>query len=135
MTQNTPMNPRPLSPHMQVYRWTFTMALSILHRITGFGLALGAPLMVWWLIALLKGDEAFQQFHDFTHSLLGQLMLSCWLFGLIYHSLNGIRHMVWDAGYNITKGGAKASGAIVLVATLLLTAALWCWAGQCWTGQ
>lgn len=130
MTQNTTPQPRPLSPHLQIYRWYFTMFLSILHRVTGVGLAFGAPLMVWWLIALVQGDEAFAEFHDFTHSLIGQLMLAGWLYALVFHSLNGIRHIVWDTGRNISKKGAKASGMAVFFGAILITAALWCCGGR-----
>lgn len=122
-------NNRPLSPHLQVYRWYLTMFLSILHRVTGFGLALGAPLMIWWLVAAVQGEESFAAFHNFTHSVIGMLMLAGWLFAMVFHSLNGVRHLVWDTGRNISKGGAKASGIFVLAASVILTLAIWCYGG------
>ncbi len=123
-------NSRPLSPHLQIYRWQLTMFLSILHRITGFGLAMGAFLAVWWLMAALGGANSFDRFHDFTHSLIGQLMLAGWLFSLSFHFLNGLRHLVWDTGRWLTLKGAYASGYAVLFGAIAMTAALWFYAGH-----
>ncbi|HCS22673.1 MAG TPA: succinate dehydrogenase, cytochrome b556 subunit [Rhodospirillaceae bacterium] len=123
-------NSRPLSPHLQIYRWQLTMFLSILHRVTGFGLAVGALLAVWWLMAALGGAKSFDHFHDFTHSLIGQLMLAGWLFSLVFHFLNGLRHLVWDTGRWLTLKGAYASGYAVLFGAIAITAALWFYAGR-----
>jgi succinate dehydrogenase / fumarate reductase cytochrome b subunit len=57
---------RPLSPHLQVYRFQWTMALSILHRITGVALAVGTLLLVWWLVAAASGPEAFATVQGFA---------------------------------------------------------------------
>lgn len=116
---------RPLSPHIQVYRWQLTMVLSIFHRATGAGLALGAPLMAWWLMAAVKGPEAFDQFHAFTHSIIGQLMLVGWVWAFVFHFLNGIRHLVWDTGRGFTISGARNSGAVVFILSLILAALVW----------
>ena len=83
---------RPLSPHLQVYKPQLTSMLSILHRITGFGLAVGAVMGTWWLVAIMSGTSAYECFHDFAKSFIGQLMLFCWLYAFVYHFLNGIRH-------------------------------------------
>jgi succinate dehydrogenase / fumarate reductase cytochrome b subunit len=120
---------RPLSPHLQVYRWQLTMFLSILHRATGFGLALGALLLCWWLTAAMLGADSFQQFHDFTGSLIGKVMLAGWLYALVFHFMNGIRHLVWDTGRWLTLGGAYASGYFVFFGSILGTAAIWFMAG------
>jgi succinate dehydrogenase / fumarate reductase cytochrome b subunit len=116
---------RPLSPHIQVYRWQFTMVLSILHRATGAGLAFGALLMGWWLMAAVKGPEAFAQFHDFTHSIPGQLMLAGWVWAFVFHFLNGIRHLVWDTGRGFTIKGARHSGQVVFLLSLVGAALVW----------
>ncbi len=76
---------RPLSPHLQVYRWYFTMALSIGHRVTGVGLALGLVLLTWWLLALASGPEAFATVQAVMHSWLGVLVLFGYTFVLFYH--------------------------------------------------
>ena len=52
---------RPLSPHIQIYRWTLTMMLSILHRATGLALYAGTALLAWWLLAAASGPEAYAQ--------------------------------------------------------------------------
>jgi len=118
-------DPRPLSPHLQVYRWQLTMTLSILHRLTGMGLAFGAALLTWWLIAALQGSAAFKTFHDFTSSIIGQLMLLGWVWAFAFHFLNGIRHLVWDTGRWLTLKGAYASGYTVAALSLLATVAIW----------
>jgi succinate dehydrogenase / fumarate reductase cytochrome b subunit len=121
---------RPLSPHLQIYRWQLTMFLSILHRATGVALAFGAVLATWWLLAALHGPKTFDRFHEFAHSLIGQLMLLGWLFSLAFHFLNGIRHLVWDTGRWLSLKGAYASGYAVLFGAFILTAAIWFYAGQ-----
>ena len=90
---------RPLSPHLQIYRWPINMALSIAHRMTGIGLALGLILLTWWLLALASGPEAFATVQAVMRSWLGVLVLFLWTFVLFYHLGNGVRHLVWDAGY------------------------------------
>lgn len=122
-------NQRPLSPHLQVYRPQLTSVLSILHRITGFGLAMGAPLLLWWLVALTQGPESFAAFHAFTGSLAGKAMLFGWLYALVYHFLNGIRHLVWDTGRWLTLKGAYASGYAVVVLSVIVTGIIWFCAG------
>lgn len=99
--------------------------LSILHRITGFGLAVGAPLLVCWLMSAIKSEEAFAQFHDFARTITGKFFLLGWLFAFVYHFLNGIRHLVWDTGYWLTLKSAYASGYAVFFGAIILTAFLW----------
>ena len=94
---------RPLSPHLQIYRWYFTMALSIAHRITGVGLALGLVLFTWWLLALASGPEAFATVHGVMVSWFGRLILFLYTLTLFYHMANGIRHLAWDFGYGYEK--------------------------------
>ena len=73
---------RPLSPHLQVYRWPVSMALSILHRVTGVGLGVGTLLLTWWLIAAASSDEAFDKAQWFMGSAIG-VLLFVWLVGCI----------------------------------------------------
>jgi succinate dehydrogenase / fumarate reductase cytochrome b subunit len=120
---------RPLSPHLQVYRWQLTMFLSILHRATGFGLALGAVLLAAWLLSAVKGPEAFAQFHAFAESPLGKTMLFCWLYALVFHFLNGIRHLVWDTGRWLQLKSAYASGYAVFFGSIIVTVLIWACAG------
>ena len=116
---------RPLSPHLQIYRWYFTMALSIAHRITGVGLALGLVLFTWWLLALASGPEAFATVHGVMVSWFGRLILFLYTLTLFYHMANGIRHLAWDFGYGFDPGVARATGAAVLAIAGGLTVLVW----------
>jgi succinate dehydrogenase / fumarate reductase cytochrome b subunit len=118
-------NNRPLSPHLQIYKPQLTSMLSILHRITGAGLAAGAILVAVWLLAALKGDQAFAMVQSFRESIIGQLMLFGWLFAFVYHFFNGIRHLKWDAGYGFTLKSVYRSGWVVVVGSALLTVLIW----------
>ena len=119
------MPDRPLSPHLQIYRWTLTMAMSILHRATGAALAVGILMVVWMLLAAASGEAAFAQFQAFNGSVLGQLMLFGWTVSLFYHMGNGVRHLVWDMGRGFEIPAAYRSGYAVLVFTAILTGLVW----------
>ncbi|MDP6342272.1 MAG: succinate dehydrogenase, cytochrome b556 subunit [Alphaproteobacteria bacterium] len=114
---------RPLSPHLQVYRWQMTMALSILHRMSGVGLVLGLFLLTWWLIAAAAGPEYFQYVQAIFGSEIGRVLLFGFTLALFYHLCNGIRHLIWDAGYGFELDAMTRSGWLVLVASVMLTLA------------
>lgn len=116
---------RPLSPHLQIYRLPLLARLSITHRITGFGIALAAVLIPVVLAALVAGPEAYECIRAQLSAWYGQLALFLISLSLIYHTLNGVRHLVWDTGRNLALRNAERSGYAVIVLTLLLTAALW----------
>lgn len=116
---------RPLSPHIGIYRWYFTMALSIAHRVTGGALAVGLLLLTWWLLALAGGPESFATVQAVMDNFLGGLVLFGFTIFFYYHTLNGIRHLVWDTGYNLEKFAAYKSGVLVLAGTVVLTLATW----------
>jgi succinate dehydrogenase / fumarate reductase cytochrome b subunit len=120
------MTERPLSPHLQIYRWTLTMAMPIIHRATGMALAVGLLMVVWMLLAAASGEAAFSAFQSFNASLLGQLMLFGWTVSLFYHMGNGIRHLVWDMGKGYELPNAYRSGYAVLLFTAAMTAIVWC---------
>ena len=88
---------RPLSPHLQIYKTTLTMTMSIVHRITGFGLYFGMLLVAWWLNAA-AGPNAYARFQWFAGSWIGRLILFGYTWALIHHMLGGIRHLIWDTG-------------------------------------
>lgn len=90
---------RPLSPHLQVYRWPVSMVLSIGHRVTGIGLSVGTLLMAWWLVAASISESAFTMVQGFLGSSFGAFLLLCWAAALLLHLFLGIRHLVWDAGW------------------------------------
>ncbi len=116
---------RPLSPHLQVYRPQWTSALSIFHRGTGIVLALGTLLLVYWLAAAAAGPEAFAGAQSFVGSPIGVILLFGWSAALFYHLCNGIRHLVWDAGYGFELSVAYRSALAVLIATAVLTVLAW----------
>ena len=112
---------RPLSPHLQIYKWQLTSVLSILHRGTGLALSFGTLFLVWWLVAAATSDAAFAQAQWFFGSWLGLLMLLGWTFCFFFHLCNGIRHLVWDSGHGFELPDAYRSGWIVVGASLVLT--------------
>ena len=116
------MNQRPLSPHLGVYKFMYTMALSILHRITGCAASVGFLLFVWWLMALASGPAAYASAMNALGSPLAKLLLVAFTFSFVFHFCNGIRHLVWDTGHGLERAQARRSGAVVVVAALLLTA-------------
>jgi succinate dehydrogenase / fumarate reductase cytochrome b subunit len=116
---------RPLSPHLQVYRWPVSMALSISHRVTGVGLGVGTLLLTWWLVAAATSDGAFAVVQWFLASWLGVLLLLLWAAALIFHLLSGIRHLVWDAGYGFDDRVYRTTGWGVIVATAVVTLIVW----------
>ena len=116
---------RPLSPHLQIYRWQLTSVMSILHRITGVALAVGTLLLVYWLVATAAGPAAFATAHEFIGSILGRLLLFGWTVALFYHLANGIRHLLWDAGRGFELRTAYASGGTVVIVTAALSLIAW----------
>jgi succinate dehydrogenase / fumarate reductase cytochrome b subunit len=116
---------RPLSPHLQIYRWQLTSVLSILHRATGVVLSAGAILLVWWLVAAASGPEAYEDVEDFLGSWLGLLLLFGWTVALFYHLCNGIRHLVWDTGHALDLKSVYVGGWVVVGATGVLTFVAW----------
>ena len=116
---------RPLSPHLQVYRWQLTSVLSILHRFTGVALSLGAILLVWWLGAAADGPEPYAGIQHFLGSWIGLVLLFGWSLALFYHLCNGIRHLWWDTGRGLELGSVYAGGWVVLAATAVLTVLVW----------
>ncbi len=116
---------RPLSPHLQVYRWPLSMALSILHRVTGVALGVGMLLLTWWLVAAATTDHAFDTVMWFIASPVGLLLLFGWTLALMFHLFAGLRHLVWDAGYGYELTASNASGWAVVIATGVSTVLLW----------
>jgi succinate dehydrogenase / fumarate reductase, cytochrome b subunit len=116
---------RPLSPHLQIYRWQLTSTLSIAHRATGLALVAGTLLLVWWLVAAATGPEAYAYAQGFLSSWLGILMLLGWSFSLFYHLCNGIRHLVWDTGHGLDIKSVYQSGWTVVIGTVGLTLLAW----------
>ncbi|RBP49262.1 succinate dehydrogenase, cytochrome b556 subunit [Arenicella xantha] len=113
---------RPLSPHLQVYKPQLTSMLSILHRGTGVVLTLGIPFLVYWLMVLAAGPEAYAKLEPCLSHMLVKLALVGWTFALFYHLCNGIRHLFWDVGRGFEMDTLHKSGWLVLFSAALLTA-------------
>ena len=119
---------RPLSPHLQIYRWPVTMATSITHRATGLALAAGTLLVAWWLIAIASGAEAYDTFSMVARSPLGLLILFGFVWSLAFHLLNGIRHLAWDSGFGFEVKTAERTGVLVYVLSFVVALAVFAYA-------
>lgn len=116
---------RPLSPHLQVYRWQVQMVSSILHRATGIALAVGSLLVVCGLLELAAGEDSFNRFKGLIGSPLGMLLLVGWSWALFYHLCNGIRHLVQDAGAGYAIAQFVRSSWLSLAGSAVLTVMAW----------
>jgi succinate dehydrogenase / fumarate reductase cytochrome b subunit len=123
---------RPLSPHMTIYRWPVTMMTSITHRFTGVGLAVGVVILAWWLVSISNGPEGFQSFHAIADTPIGLLVLFGLAWSLIYHFLNGVRHLAWDLGYGFDKKVAERNSVIIFALSIIAALAVFALA---WTGH
>jgi len=122
--KSPPVRARPLSPFVTIYKWPITMATSITHRATGLAISIGMILIAWGLIALASGPELYQPFTAVMGSIVGQIVLAGFLWSLVYHFLNGIRHLAWDMGYGFAVPTANRSGVLVLALSILLSAGM-----------
>jgi len=116
---------RPLSPHMQVYRWQVQMVTSILHRATGIALAVGSILVICGLIDLAAGKDSFNQFKSMIGSPVGMVLLIGWSWALFYHLCNGIRHLIQDAGAGYEIAQFVRSSWLSVVVSIVFTALVW----------
>jgi succinate dehydrogenase / fumarate reductase cytochrome b subunit len=112
---------RPLSPHLQVYKFPLTVKTSIIHRITGLTLAFGLVVFVYWLYALATDMTAADQLRSWLLTVPGQILLYLWLATFFYHFCNGIRHLFWDVGKGYSNKQAHLSAVSVIVVSLVLT--------------
>jgi succinate dehydrogenase / fumarate reductase cytochrome b subunit len=121
----SPMKERPLSPHLQIYRWPLPMMMSIAHRATGIGLYFGTMLIAWWLIAAASGPNAYATFAAFINSFLGRLILFGYTWALLHHMLGGIRHLIWDTGHGFTANEREWLSLATIVGSVSLTLVVW----------
>jgi succinate dehydrogenase / fumarate reductase cytochrome b subunit len=120
-----PVRERPTSPHLQIYRWQIGNTLSILHRLTGIALAFGLLALCFWLVSLAGGVVAYVTAMRVFASPLGVAGLIGWTFAFLYHLLNGVRHLFWDAGMGFERGPRHASGWFAVLGALGLTLGVW----------
>ena len=112
---------RPLSPHLSIYRPQLTSMTSILTRITGNALLISALLVVWWLLAASTSAEYFALADSALTSIFGKLVMLLSLWGLWYHTLGGLRHLIWDNGIGLGIQTAEKLGWAVIVGSFVLT--------------
>ena len=117
--------PRPLSPHLSIYKPMLTMMMSIVHRITGAALYFGMLLLAWWLIAAASGPAAYAYVEWFMGSLIGRLVLFGYTWALIHHLLGGIRHLIWDTIHGFEPEQREALAAATLIGSIAFTLLLW----------
>lgn len=120
---------RPLSPHLQIWRWHVTMLGSILHRATGFANYVGVALIVLWLFCAAMGPGRYAQYEQVAAHPITQIVLFGFTFSIVYHLLNGVRHLFLDAGAGYKPAFASMTAWIVLGLSLLGAAAIWLLAG------
>lgn len=116
---------RPLSPHLEIYRFTLTMAMSIAHRITGVANYAGMLLLVLWLAAAALGDEALATVNGLFGTWLGQIVLFGYSWSLVHHMLGGIKHFVWDAGRMLDPAGREQIVRWQVIGSVLITLVAW----------
>ena len=112
---------RPLSPHLTIYRPQLTSITSILVRISGNALIVAALMIVWWFVAAASGPEAFATANGFVTSWFGDLVMFLSVWALWYHSLGGLRHLVWDSGRMLDVQKSELAGQMMIVLSVLLT--------------
>jgi succinate dehydrogenase / fumarate reductase cytochrome b subunit len=123
-----PTHPRPLSPHIQVYKLHTKIAplLSIAHRLTGVALAfLGTLFLIYWLGAAAYGADSFAAAQAFFGSFVGIVLLFGWTVVLFYHLANGVRHLVWDTGRQVSNEGVRRTAYGMIAGVIGLTVLAW----------
>jgi len=125
MSNSAASRGRPLSPHLTIYRWTPTMAMSIVHRATGIALYAGTLLVAWWLVAAAGPASWFDTARWAIGSWLGILLLVGFSWATWHHLLGGLRHFLWDTGVGMEKPTSTLLAWLTLAGSLLLTAVTW----------
>ena len=119
------MRPRPLSPHVTVFRFQYTMIGSFTHRMTGVALSFGLIVLAAWLVGAAGGAQSYATVSAALGSVPCQVLLALWLLAFCYHFFNGIRHLAWDAGFGFKIPQVYASGYTVLALTVIATIIIW----------
>jgi succinate dehydrogenase / fumarate reductase cytochrome b subunit len=116
---------RPLSPHLFIYKPKLTMVMSIVHRITGAALYFGTLLLVWWLLAVASGPDAYATFQWASSSIIGRLVLFGYTWALLHHMLGGVRYLIWDTGRGFGPVEREFLVRATLAGSIILTIVLW----------
>jgi succinate dehydrogenase / fumarate reductase cytochrome b subunit len=118
------MHERPLSPHLSIYRFAYTLTSSIANRITGVALSAAFVLFVWWLLAIASGREAYADIYRGLSHVAGRMLLAIFIVAFVYHLLAGLRHLTWDLGHAIERRQAQMSAWLIALLTVVFSAAL-----------
>ncbi|MGQ0836220.1 MAG: succinate dehydrogenase, cytochrome b556 subunit [Gammaproteobacteria bacterium] len=118
------MRERPLSPHLSIYRFGYTLTSSISNRITGIVLSGGLLLLVYWLVAAASSEQAYEDAYRTLSHGVARVLLAVILTAFVYHFLAGIRHLIWDMGYALERDQARASAWLIGAATLVISGIL-----------
>jgi len=121
------MSERPLSPHLSVYKFKYTLATSILNRLAGLTLSLGLVLLVYWLVALAGGARSYAQARSILSLGVFKLAYGVLLGAFVYHLVAGIRHLIWDTGRGLERATAQRSAWVVAVVSIVVTLILAYW--------
>ena len=116
---------RPLSPHLGIYRWTWTMAMSVFHRLTGVALYAGTALVAVWFLAMASGPAAYDRVSWWFGTPVGLLLLFGYTWALMHHMLGGVRHLVWDFGRGLEPGTRFMMARMTLIGSSVLTVLIW----------
>jgi succinate dehydrogenase / fumarate reductase cytochrome b subunit len=119
------VRPRPLSPHLQVWRWHVTMATSIAHRASGVALYVGALILMGWALSLAFGPDAYATYKGLLGSILGKIVLFAITLAAFFHLGNGLRHLSWDAGGSLDPKLADKTGVAAFAFAVVATVAVW----------
>ena len=125
MADSKVADPRPLSPHLQVYRPLINMVMSILHRITGAALYFGTILLAWWLVAAAQGPQYFKFVNDIFASIPGKLVLFGYTWALMHHMVGGLRHLIWDTGRGFDLSTIDRMSWSTIIGSVALTGLIW----------
>ncbi len=118
--------PRPLSPHLTIWRWGPNMAASIFHRATGVAVSIaGLAVLTWWLMAVAEGQDAYDRFREVAKSPIGIVVLIGLTWSFFQHMFSGIRHLVMDTGANFDLRPNKTSAVLTFIGSIVATAAIW----------
>jgi succinate dehydrogenase / fumarate reductase cytochrome b subunit len=124
-TPPSSLKPRPLSPHLQIWKWSITMALSIFHRATGSALSIGLLLITWGVVSAAMGADAYNQFLICMTSPIGQFMLFGWTFAIFFHMGTGVRHLIMDTGRLLTAKEGDLAGISIILFAIIATGLIW----------
>ena len=116
---------RPMSPHLQVYRISFTMMMSMMHRISGFILYLGSFLFLLWYLSIFFGEEAYNFLNYFFSFIIIKIALFLYTWVFFHHLFGGIRHFIWDFGFGFELNSIEWLARLTAIFSFTSASMLW----------